>query len=189
MAQLNGKSKSRFEKKNGQGFPSHKGHTWKIEEKRTVNFKIFSKSTNYSPSAVTHTHLNYDKNISYRKPSLFLSPYEITMVHIQFVPKSRPLKTPKKGARDLTREIFFRGIVRNHRPLAIYFIEIKSSVWISSNWAKGQSWPISGDSLTPSAPNNLNFENRAPSVFFNFYYLPFLKISAKSSEPFPRYRP
>ena len=46
----------------------------KIEEKRTFNFKKYTKSTNYAPSAVTHTQAsNYDNNISYSKPSIFQS--------------------------------------------------------------------------------------------------------------------
>ena len=126
---------------------------------------------------MTHTSdaINYDNTHIIQK-AFNLSVRMRLQWSIYNLCQNRPLKAPQKGARDLTRKIFFRGIVRNHRPLVIYFIEIKSSAGISSNRAKGQIRPISGDAMTPSAPNNLNFENRATRVFFNFYYLSFLKV-------------
>ena len=77
---LNCKSKSRFWKKNlARGSPLIKGnckkeYTWKLK-KRTFNFKIFSKSTNYAATDVTQVIMT--THISYSKPSIFQSTVNI----------------------------------------------------------------------------------------------------------------
>ena len=90
VAPLNCKSKSRFKKnKMARGSPLIKGTPEKLKKKELLISKYF-QSPLIIPHQLWRTHTLIMTRTYHTESLQYFSPYEITMVHIQFVPKSSP---------------------------------------------------------------------------------------------------